>query len=184
MIGPEISFDSELAIRRINKMWSGDIPIETAIMTVVTVAEYRIDEIIRHGVARSRENASPLALLSLKEANSNFTQSWEGRRRVLVQGFGARELAGDVGRRFHVLVIARNALAHGSGRLTDRQLGGKPAKAITLGKDMQRFLGISLRGRTLAPSGETRRLTILAGSEYVRAADLALQAYVDSLDVA
>lgn len=139
--------DAEEALRELMRIQRlSDEPREWVVISAAAIAESFADRLIERLVASSEVARSAFGRKLLSESANSFNQSWTQRNMWLSDGFGIRLSGTAIGQNMMVIVEVRNALMHGLGSLTDRQVKN-PSSAIALQGQIRRVLNSQVHGR-------------------------------------
>jgi len=175
MIGASVTADTELAVRCLSQTLSTSSGASATILSVASIVELRIDEMLIEATNKSKAKADPLTHFLLSKHARDISRTWSDRQHALSSAFGIDLRIDDVGSRFNAVIFARNALAHGSGSLTDQQLRKQVTFMLAKERDLKRYLDIYLKGTSMVLGRETARLSYCAGRDYLLTVDLGLK---------
>lgn len=168
--------NTEVALRSLDNLTlrAAEAPSDTVI-GVTSIVESLVDSFIDLLVAESGADATPLGRRLIERSTDSFHQSWPDRNGWLDGGFGIALAGTPAGQRLDMLVEVRNAIVHGQGRLTDRQVR-KPAFAMELRRRVQVGLASQIEARRILLGRDAGPRAITIGREYLLALDLAVAA--------
>lgn len=165
--------DTEEALRELLKVQSSQRNTnEWILISAAAIAESFADRVIQRLVLDSPVSQTSFGRKLLAESSNSFSQSWGQRNSWLKDGFGVNLSGGAVAQNLIVIVEVRNALMHGSGNLTDRQLKN-PAAAITLQSQIRQVLSSQVHGRKVVLGSTAGILAIATARDYIISLDRA-----------
>ncbi len=140
---------------------------EQVVLTVATLVEGYVDAILYALIAASGYDDTAFGRAMFAELEDRIFQSWPERHSWLSRGFGVSVSTGTpVGQNLATLNQLRNALAHGGGRLTERQ-SRNVGELIGLEKRLRDLLAVEVDNRFLHLSRETGDRAIGIVREYI-----------------
>lgn len=145
-----------------------EITVESLAMTVATEAENFTDKVLEKLIDTSVVRGSKFGNELIKEIGSKFYSSWPERKRWL-KSFACWVDPG-IEEQLLAVIDMRNAIAHGSGRLTRLQTGNMQ-KQLALESSLQRILLVTVDGKRLHPSDESPERIMKIGVMYVKDLD-------------
>lgn len=139
--------DAEEALRELMRIQRlSNESREWVLISAAAIAESFADRLIERHVSDSEVARSAFGRKLLSESSNSFGQSWTQRNMWLSDGFGIRLAGAAIGQNMMVVVEVRNALMHGLGSLTDRQVKNSTS-AIALQGQIRRVLNSQVHGR-------------------------------------
>lgn len=163
--------DAEESLRELLRIQkSQNSSCEWMLISAAAIAESFTDRVIDRLVLGSPVSETPFGRKLLSESSSSFSQSWSQRNSWLKDGFGIRLSGVAIGQNLTVVVEVRNALMHGLGNLTDRQVKS-PTAAIALQGQIREVLNSQVHGRKVILGSRAGTLATAVAREYVLALD-------------
>jgi hypothetical protein len=173
-IDARVQAATETTLRALQRLtFSGRGSSSEQIVTACSLAESLVDQLLDTLVAESTVGDTPLGRRLLQKNADAFHQSWEERHGWLSSGFGIEMAGTREGQRLNTVIAVRNAIIHGDGKLTDKQLKN-PAAAIALRRNVRQVLDSDVQGRRIMLGVDAGRRSVLVASEYVLAVDAAI----------
>lgn len=167
---------TETTLRSLHRIVaSGAGNAESAIVTSASLAESLVDQFIDLLVAKSNAGETRLGRRLLSRSADSFHQSWDERNGWLSGGFGVEMAGTREGQRLNTVIAVRNAIIHGDGQLTKRQIKNASA-AISLRRGVRDVLASDVQGRRIMLSDNSGHRAMAVVSEYVLALDRAVAA--------
>ena len=171
-VDASVSEATEQAVRRISVLWSDGVEPRQAITVAISIAEAHVDETILALIEHHDHRSDQLLGYLVDQAGGALRETWPKRREVLKHGFGV-ECTQGAQQRMDLVIDVRNALAHGDGALTDRQLATW-GRAFDLRGRLVRELGVDLHGRKLTVDRSALAKSLSAVREYLIELDVSV----------
>jgi hypothetical protein len=163
--------DAEEALRTLLTIQdSQDESREWTLISAVAVAESFVDRLVERLVASSEVARSAFGRKLLRENSNSFSQSWTQRNMWLDEGFDIHMSGTRTGQDLMVIVEVRNALMHGLGNLTDRQVKSS-SSAIALQGQIRKLLRSQVHGRKVVLGREAGTRATAIARQYVTELD-------------
>ncbi len=174
LLPPDVGRLAEARLRQLSVLAAdrGLAPVDQGqvVLTVVATVEAYVDEVLRELIASSGYDYSAFGRAMLHELEDRIYQSWRERHGWLDKGF-AISIAGSAAAQDLLAVVElRNAIVHGSGRLTDRQ-SRDVANLIKLEHRLQEVLDVRVENRTVNLASSTGIRAIEVARVYILALD-------------
>lgn len=148
---------------------------ESTIVTSASLAESLVDQFIDLLVAESNIGQTAFGRRLLSKSGDSFHRSWDDRNGWLKEGFGVAMAGTREGQRLKTVIAVRNAIIHGDGQLTTRQIKNASG-AIELRRSVRDVLASDVQGRRLMLSDKSGNRAMTVVSEYVLSLDDAVTA--------
>ncbi len=165
-----LSDSGDECVRRLGNLarLAAEPSAETAWIVIASVAvvEAHVGRIILRLVDQTGVQATPLGRALVADSRDAFVDSWGSRLQWLNRGFGVALAGGSEYQSFNVLVQARNAILHGEGYLTERQVR-RLARVLELKRNLRSVLGVETVGRQVMFSAATRTRTLSVSRTFV-----------------
>lgn len=174
-----ITEDAIRSLNRIDGRWNNDIGGQ--IVAVTSRVEALADRFIDLLVLESGVGSTQLGKNLLREYNDSFHQSWPARNGILKKGFGIQAASMPIWDDMELVIEVRNAIVHGDGGLTNRQLKDS-ASLITMRKRISKLLHSDIQGRMVRLSDEAGVLSAEIAIKYAVALDEAVSLVRPALD--
>lgn len=173
MADTDAGSNAEVALRslsEIERRVSSQGAADHALISICTVLEVFVDSTLLSLIEASGISSSRFGRALLGHLEDQLNQSWTSRLRWLSNGFNVSlagtEIDGDRG----TLVEARNALIHGGGKLTGRQVRN-PADALDLQRRLRDRMGAIVVGHSLDIGKPALDWSFEVARRYIRALD-------------
>lgn len=143
-----------------------NISPEWLFVDAITAVEVHVDRVIDALVASSGifENSFGRALLA--KLGDEMSRSWPARHEWLTAGFEVSIKGEKFAQEFDIAIECRNAIVHGSGKLTKRQQSNFP-KFTALRRQMESVLGVKVHGLDLSLSKESAKKCLTISRNFV-----------------
>lgn len=140
------------------------------VLASAAIAESYVDAVLRGLIDTSAYRTDQFTRALFSALEFAMFQSWSSRFDWLRDGFGISLAGSTEAQALDVLVQARNALVHGAGGLTDRQVRDL-AELVNLEQRLNSDLDIDVQARRLHLGCETPDKAIAICRRFVRALD-------------
>lgn len=139
----------------------GQTDVSDVVIRSVSIVESYFEDVLRALIAHSGIDEIPFALAMRDELEDAMFRSWDERFKWMRLGFGVSVSGATNQQEFMTLVDLRNALVHGSGRLTPRQSRGV-ALLVEIEHRLCRVLDVEIgvHGLLLKPTTGVRAIAI------------------------
>jgi hypothetical protein len=136
------------------------------IVNAASIAEAVTDRSLDYLIEHSQIGATKFGDFLLRSSSESFHQTWEQRLGSLRRGFGVDLSGTQAGDDLLFIVETRNAIVHGQGSITGRQLS-KPMSVIEYKAQMRRLLESDVRGTQLRFGPRATHLTLRIVQNYI-----------------
>lgn len=140
------------------------------LVDAVTAVEVHVDRAVDALVSASGVAESFLGRALLASVSDEMSRSWPSRYEWLNSGFGIKLKGGKVEQDFDAAIECRNAIVHGSGKLTKRQQSNF-SKLIQLRRRLESVLDVGVYGVDLVVSAKSAKKALFVSQNYVFAFD-------------
>lgn len=164
-INANVNSRTEATIRRLHGLMQSSGEAKDQIVTSVSLVESLSSEFIDALVAESLVDATLFGKKLLEKNSDAFHQSWDRRHEWLNGGFGISLNGSPEWQRLKTVTQVRNAIIHGDGVLTRKQINGV-AGAVDMRRKVRDVLGGDIQGRRVILSEDSGRRAILVAIDY------------------
>ncbi|MCC3267581.1 hypothetical protein [Arthrobacter gengyunqii] len=172
-INAETHVITESTLRSLHRITASAGNAQSSIVTSASLAESLTDQFIDLLIEETNVGTSRFGRRLLSKGADSFHQSWDERNGWLSSGFGIEMAGAREGQRLKTVIAVRNAIIHGDGHFTTRQIK-TVSSAIALRKGVREVLDSEVHGRRIILSPSSGRMAIGVAREYVLALDLAV----------
>lgn len=141
-----------------------------ALISICTVLEVFVDSTLLSLIEASGVSNTRFGVALLRHLEDQLNQSWTSRLRWLSNGFGVSLAGTEIDSDRGTLVEARNALVHGGGKLTGRQVRN-PAEALDLQRRLRDRMGVTVVGHSLDIGKPALDWSFKVARKYIRELD-------------
>lgn len=143
------------------------------IVDAVTAVEVHVDRAIDGLVSASEVSKNPVGKALLAKFGDEIGKSWVARFEWLATAFDVKTKGETFHQNVAVAIECRNAIVHGSGKLTKRQQGAFHA-FIQLRRNLDSLLNVKVHGTRLVFSEDSARRTLMISREFIFGFDRAV----------
>lgn len=145
-----------------------------AILAAATIAESYADEVIQVLVVSSGIDSTLFGRTLIRNSEESFFHNWDDRYNWLRDAFQVKISGSRPSQDLRALVELRNAILHGGGRLTKKQVRDVP-RMVDLENQLLRVLRVQVEGGALRYVGATDALALRVARSFVLALDAAVR---------
>lgn len=154
---------------------------EWVLVDALTAVEVHVDRSIETLVNHSGISSTRFGSSLLADLGEGMNKSWHARFQWLADGFGVNVKGGKVAQDLNVVIECRNAIVHGSGRLTKRQQSPF-VKFTDLRRRLASVLEVEVHGTRLVLSNSSAHRVLAVSRDFVGGFDQELRRRI-SFDV-
>ena len=156
-VDPAALTDSgERCLRRVSDLYLLHLAAEHFAVVAMAPVEVHVTSVIHRLIGSSPESDTDFGRALIEHIDSGFVDNWPSRMKWLKNGFGLTIVGNRPYQDLRLVIELRNAMVHGDGQLTEKQVG----QIRTLRSDLAKGLSVSCQGRILQPSASTAENTL------------------------
>jgi hypothetical protein len=156
-----VTASGEICLQRLSALLVLHLPVEQLITTIGTIVEAHTSRVLEELLLMSEVSHTRTGSILLEEARDKLDATWESRADTLKNHFDVEYKGTGPYQDLLIVVNARNAVVHGDGHLTRRQLRNVN-QLQKLRSDFRKKLTASIRGRIHFTATSGRQAMVIA----------------------